>query len=580
MHRLTKYRQEVSFVFQEFNLVYDFSVLDNLKLVSSDTLAISSILKQVGLDAKQNTSIRYLSGGERQRLAIARSLVKQSRVLLMDEPTGSLDSANAKEILSILQQLSASRLIVVVSHDDSIVRQYADYVLRLHDGKLESWARSINYKSVQLDRAGYIDNAVGELVQYATQHSVGDSVKVQVEYLDIETVEVDRTHSPHALDIAIVPTSQLLDHIVHACLKYNRCKVLITCYTGKGDLSNVDTINLPPCLERSRRDSKYRLSCWFCVRYALKLLGNKWARTTVSVVLITLSIALLFFQSNIMLSSQEDLLYNAISQQGDRLLPVSQSQHNSLTNQDVNVSIGMTYYHTLAERFDRVVPYVGVSVYNQSTNQDYMSLNANVNIVDGIDISLQYIFGDWAEGEILISDVVSMVVFGEVDTVGRKITLELGNYVLSREATLVVSGVFETDYEQLGIDNILHNQETYSDRIRSSYGAMYISRTTYEGIALSSERLRLPGVMHSHNSRLTMQSYMMQSTDYAVYNAQDLLYGNPPQERDEVVLSADWVNRHRYNLDIEDVQDVIGREYKYLNVSNSPNYTLYQQLCN
>lgn len=135
----------VGFIFQEFNLLADFNVRDNvalaLKLSKSDNIdaKVTDALKQVELnDSYLNRRIDEMSGGEKQRIAIARAIIKDSKIILADEPTGNLDSATGESIWNILKNLSRDRLVVVVSHDRESAEKYADRIIEIADGQIVS----------------------------------------------------------------------------------------------------------------------------------------------------------------------------------------------------------------------------------------------------------------------------------------------------------------------------------------------------------------------------------------------------------------------------------------------------------
>ena len=97
------------------------------------------LLAAVGLEGKEQRRPPELSGGERQRVAIARALANDPRVLLADEPTGSLDSAAVDQVMALLGRLRSERhiTIVLVTHDPAVAAA-ADRVIHLRDGRLDT----------------------------------------------------------------------------------------------------------------------------------------------------------------------------------------------------------------------------------------------------------------------------------------------------------------------------------------------------------------------------------------------------------------------------------------------------------
>jgi putative ABC transport system ATP-binding protein len=141
-----RYRmRDVGFVFQSFHLMAGASALDNatIKLIGDGhTLSAARRLarpwlERVGLSERVRHLPDQLSMGERQRVAIARALVNEPRLLLADEPTGSLDSRRSREILRVLRDICHERRIpgLLVTHDPE-ARKYADRVHTLRDGHL------------------------------------------------------------------------------------------------------------------------------------------------------------------------------------------------------------------------------------------------------------------------------------------------------------------------------------------------------------------------------------------------------------------------------------------------------------
>ena len=98
--------------------------------------------------------IRDSSGGERQRVGIARAIAKNPKIIIADEPTGNLDSANTIEIMNIIKAISRDRLVVLVTHEVELARFYASRIIELKDGKITA-----DYENKTADNLDYrLDN--------------------------------------------------------------------------------------------------------------------------------------------------------------------------------------------------------------------------------------------------------------------------------------------------------------------------------------------------------------------------------------------------------------------------------------
>ena len=129
-------------IFQEFNLIESMTVFENIDMPlklqgkTNNEAIIAECLKKVDLEGYENRFPSELSGGQRQRISIARQLAKGSKIILADEPTGSLDSENSDNIFKLLKELSKDTLIVVASHDLEFAQTYGDAIVKLVDGKV------------------------------------------------------------------------------------------------------------------------------------------------------------------------------------------------------------------------------------------------------------------------------------------------------------------------------------------------------------------------------------------------------------------------------------------------------------
>ncbi len=124
--------KDISMVFQEHNLFFNLTVIDNLKIVKEDMRKINNLLEDFGLAGKENLFPAELSGGQKQRLSIIRSLLLDPKIILFDEPTSSLDSENRVKIANILNKLKEdSYTVVVVTHDERLLNLVDPIIYRI-----------------------------------------------------------------------------------------------------------------------------------------------------------------------------------------------------------------------------------------------------------------------------------------------------------------------------------------------------------------------------------------------------------------------------------------------------------------
>jgi len=152
--KLRKARRRMGMIFQEYNLVERLTVMENLlsgrlgyvgfwktyrrKFPPEDIAAAFELLDRVGLAGYQDTRADALSGGERQRVGISRALMQRPDLLLVDEPTASLDPKTSRQIMRILVELAHERgtPALVNIHDVGLAQSFADRIIGLREGKI------------------------------------------------------------------------------------------------------------------------------------------------------------------------------------------------------------------------------------------------------------------------------------------------------------------------------------------------------------------------------------------------------------------------------------------------------------
>src|SRR5574344_1365001 len=134
----------VSYIYQDYNLINNLNIMDNLtlglKFTNQDINEnkIRCILKSLNLNCNLKKDINSLSGGEKQRIAIIRSLISNNEIILADEPTGALDSKNGLKVMDLLKDISKGKLVIMVTHNESLANKYATRIIRIKDGNIVS----------------------------------------------------------------------------------------------------------------------------------------------------------------------------------------------------------------------------------------------------------------------------------------------------------------------------------------------------------------------------------------------------------------------------------------------------------
>ena len=150
----------IGFVFQSYNLISHISILANVEL----SMTLSGVshkerkekaleaLEKVGLKEHANKKPNQLSGGQMQRVAIARAIVNDPDIILADEPTGALDSKTSKQIMDLIKELSKDKLVIMVTHNAELAKEYSTRIVEFRDGNLLNDSNPITSKKEKNDK--------------------------------------------------------------------------------------------------------------------------------------------------------------------------------------------------------------------------------------------------------------------------------------------------------------------------------------------------------------------------------------------------------------------------------------------
>jgi cell division transport system ATP-binding protein len=145
--RIPQLRRKFGIIFQDYKLIPTKTVYDNVALVleAADEKKrviqkkVRSVLRLVGMEDRLKSYPPSLSGGEQQRIAVARAMIGDPKIILADEPTGSLDEVSAEIILDLLRGVHIrGTTVIIATHDKALMRRTGGRVLHLHQGRLET----------------------------------------------------------------------------------------------------------------------------------------------------------------------------------------------------------------------------------------------------------------------------------------------------------------------------------------------------------------------------------------------------------------------------------------------------------
>ncbi len=147
----------VGFVFQTYNLIPHQSALRNVELAltlsgvskKERLKRAKTVLKKVGLEDHMYKRPNQMSGGQMQRVAIARALINDPDILLADEPTGALDSETSIQIMELLEGIASDRLVIMVTHNPDLAKEYSTRIINLKDGKITADSNPVSDKETE-----------------------------------------------------------------------------------------------------------------------------------------------------------------------------------------------------------------------------------------------------------------------------------------------------------------------------------------------------------------------------------------------------------------------------------------------
>lgn len=197
--------QQVGTIFQNYYLLNDETVYENIALtlrmigLTEDAALherVDLLLKAVKMEGYKHRKASQLSGGQQQRVAIARALAKNPDVILADEPTGNLDSRNTLAIMRMIRSIADHKLVIMVTHEEHLARQFANRIIRLRDGQIisDDVNQPVSQFNLALENEIYLQDltAAADLSENKARFQLHHDASLE-DTLDVHVVVKDQT---------------------------------------------------------------------------------------------------------------------------------------------------------------------------------------------------------------------------------------------------------------------------------------------------------------------------------------------------------------------------------------------------
>ncbi|NLK12040.1 MAG: ATP-binding cassette domain-containing protein [Candidatus Phytoplasma sp.] len=533
-----------SFVFQDFNLLYDLSLKENLAITGEKKEEeIDRILNIVGLINKKGTKVRYLSGGEKQRLAIARALAKKFDVMLLDEPTGNLDSKNSETVFNLIKMISLDKLVLTVTHDYESALKYGDYLIEIHDGFVSEIKTLPKKVSVKFKKDKFLPDELLTLYEY-----IPNDQKIEI------TFSVDASSFQ-----MIVKKDNFLSNIVSKMEDIEDEKEIEISLETK---SNIEKIEFE-YLEESRKAFSFLFQC----KYALSLIFKSKVRLMITFLLLTITTILLFIQTSLISYNLVNTLDNAISQNKDMLYSVTTSAYDEKIEDDYEIYKGKYLYELLEGKSpEKIIGSISNNYFTIEGGKNY-NLDSFIHLYDD-----NFKFDSGYHGklpketdEIMITDFMAQYTFGTEDVIGKTITFKMRE--LYSRNTFKISGVIKTNYKEDKIVSLFSSSKypKLKDSLTNNYMALYLNKDHYKSILANSVvEIAASNFLFSD---MSSSKYETSKATYAMYNSQEITHGSHPNNDNEIVLTTGF-------LEIMELkpEEVLNKEFSYQDMSDTTKY--------
>ena len=502
-----------SYVFQNSIFISNLSIMENIRIIGlNDEKEIDNILEFVDLYKCKNTKVSLLSGGEKQRLSIAIALIKGSNYIVLDEPTASLDHNNKIKIMNLLRQISNNKLVIMASHDQEIINEYADYIYEIDEGKIINF---INVNNDKLEINIYKDNKDYLLLIY-------------------EKLKKHNDNFIYVNDIKYVLTmDNLLISLENIFSKFVDEKVVV-------DFSNKKEKDEEYSFYKSTKpDFSFKIQ----LRYTWSLIFQKKFKSILLMILFTLSFLLLSFQLTVASLKKYDVDYRNFNTNKISYIDVFKEDYNNNLKEEIYI-------------------YNGKDLRNELLDNKIEFLEFNRASISDVDIKLY----------ILDSDIV--LEGFNINVIGKKeiITSSIVKYLITSSDLSIKYYDFEDinisafddniDYDLVNAYKSNQFTDVQYDLLNQKYLIGFISRDYYLELMYSNADYyeKIPSIGN------TCANYDQYSNSLCKYN--HVKYSN--LKDNQIIVSSSLL----YNLGCTK-EELIGTKLYNYNLRDSRNYKRY-----
>lgn len=539
---LSKYRQEnVSFVFQDYNLISDFTIEENLQITGCDNDTINEILKYIGLDNKIHTKVNLLSGGEKQRLAIGRALANDNFLILLDEPTANLDAYNSEIVFSLLKKMSQDHVIIIASHDLKSAEKYGDYIFHMDDGAIVD----IENNKKQLFSFHNFNFLSDDFLNFCLYLKNKSSFTLLVKSFDKEE------------KVEFSSYKDIIGDLKSSLVTYEGKDIDIEVFLEHDDIKDISSLN----------DVHHNPSFPFFkqLKYAFKLLKNKIFMNILSIICCTLCCFLLAIEGSIVFYDLPGGLYRAVSSNNLEYVSLQTREYNDNLDTYENINTGK-YLYDLSASLIKEKPLISINATINSVSEIHLFVIDEPIVFNNITI-------DEPQGsEVILTSFVSSLL--DNSSKGNISFETIRNNSISCNLKYI-DDEYDSEIKTRYFLKELSDME--KDIVDNKYKCGFIS---YDFVKkLYNEEKSFNGIIPSpyENGRdVFFQEKRL--VEYKKISNEKVEYGESPKKIDEVAISSKYfeVYLKRQNENLKNPNDAIGKKLYFFNSEESPNKVMYR----